>query len=293
MQNLNYKIQFIKDFNKDNFKEIFTQLNFYHRLLAQDFKIYTNKQNADFDEGTLWIYSIFGICILCEKKENKKSIPQIYCQFENNKTKYTAIYTNDKCLTHGQISQNLRGSSTLKIDEKNCYDNPDIKVVFAEKGFLFQNKYDKSQKDKFEDILSIFILSLAYREKIESFLNTTSSIADTYNQKSITSIKKDIYLFSLKHFFKNPIHYNYQQKYTIWKILFSYYDIFQSYQEVKTQVENLVDILHAEQKEEQGQKDKEREDKRKKTEFILILIGFIISLASLISIYKDLSELLR
>lgn len=74
--------------------------------------------------------------------------------------------------------------------------------------------------------------------------------------------------------------------------MFKYYDISQTHKEVKVQLENLLDILYIEQKEQQEIKEATKEVKQKKVEFILIVLGFIITLASLISPYKDLSELL-
>ncbi|EAJ0349263.1 hypothetical protein YZ38_08120 [Campylobacter lari] len=78
---------------------------------------------------------------------------------------YIVAYT-DENMNDGNISQLLRGSFTLKIDKSNCYDNPDIKVVFSEKSFLFQAKFNNCES-KFKDTMTIFALSLAYREKMD------------------------------------------------------------------------------------------------------------------------------
>lgn len=105
---------------------------------------------------------------------------------------HIVVYT-DENMNDGKISQLLRGSSTLKIDKSNCYDNPDIKVVFSEKGFLLQAKFNNCES-KFNDTMIIFALSLAYREKMEHYLNLTSSIID---KKIITMllILKKIFMF--------------------------------------------------------------------------------------------------
>ena len=44
-------------------------------------------------------------------------------------------------ITNEEISNELRGTKTLNIDETNCYDNSDIKVVFSENGFAFISKF--------------------------------------------------------------------------------------------------------------------------------------------------------
>lgn len=43
---------------------------------------------------------------------------------------YTSIIKMSPKISDKEISQKLRGSFTLKIDLDNCYDNPDIRVVF-------------------------------------------------------------------------------------------------------------------------------------------------------------------
>ncbi|EAL0271565.1 hypothetical protein BVH42_05330 [Campylobacter lari] len=137
----------------------------------------------------------------------------------------------------------------------------------------------------------MFALSLAYREKMEHYLNLTSGIIDKENYHDVIDIKKDFYVFNLKYFFSNPVHYNYQQKHAIWKIIFQYYNILEQHQELKIQIENLVDILHIEQNQEEDKKEKIKENKRKKIEMIFLIIGGFVTLASLVSAYKDAMEL--
>ncbi|HEC1809489.1 TPA: hypothetical protein R1719_001400, partial [Campylobacter lari] len=216
-------------------------------------------------------------------------VSQEYCQFKKGVIDHIVVYI-DENMNDGKISQLLRGSSTLKIDKSNCYDNPDIKVVFSEKGFLFQARFNNCES-KFNDTMTMFALSLAYREKMEYYLNLTSSIIDKENYHDVIDIKKDFYVFNLKYFFSNPVHYNYQQKHAIWKIIFQYYNILEQHQELKIQIENLVDILHIEQNQEEDKKEKIKENKRKKIEMIFLIIGGFVTLASLVSAYKDAMEL--
>lgn len=63
----------------------------------------------------------------------------------------------------------------IKIDKSNSYDNPDIEVVFLEKDFLFETKFGNCES-KFNGTVIVFTLSLAYPEKMEYYLNLTSSI---------------------------------------------------------------------------------------------------------------------
>ncbi|EAH9415950.1 hypothetical protein [Campylobacter lari] len=46
----------------------------------------------------------------------------------------------------------------------------------------------------------MFALSLAYREKMEYYLNLTSSIIDKENYHDVIDIKKDFYVFNLQYF---------------------------------------------------------------------------------------------
>ncbi|MCR8708865.1 hypothetical protein [Campylobacter sp. RM5063] len=101
--------------------------------MAQNLEIYTNIEDQNYAKGTILIYKIFDICIICIK--DGVFVGQEYCQFKKSVIDYIVAYT-DENMNDGKISQLLRGSFTLKIDKSNCYDNPDIKVVFSEKGFF-------------------------------------------------------------------------------------------------------------------------------------------------------------
>ncbi|MFQ6341951.1 hypothetical protein [Campylobacter sp. VTCC 70190] len=290
MDRTDCQIKIIESFCEDKFEKLNQQKPFFHTFLAQNLEIYINKEDEKYTKGTLRVYKIFNIIFICIK--DFVFVSSQYCKFRKDVIEYKAICTDEKNITDEEISQNLRGSFTLKINEHNCYDNPDAKVIFSEKGFLFQGKIG-SYESKFQDVLSMFILSLAYREKIEYYLNLTSSIIDGEKYNNIIDIKKDFYCFNLKYFFSNPIHYNYQQKHAIWMIIFEYYSILKKHQEVKIQIENLVDILYIEQKQREEKIEKIKENKRKKIEFIFLLIGFLITLTSLISAYKDAVELFK
>lgn len=64
---------------------------------------------------------------------------------------------------------------------------------------MLQDNYG-DQINKFESSLMMFILSLAYREKIESFLHRTANIINNKNHSDFISFKKDFYYFNLKYF---------------------------------------------------------------------------------------------
>ncbi|WP_257906463.1 hypothetical protein [Campylobacter lari] len=98
--------------------------------MAQNLEIYTNIEDQKYAKDTILIYKIFDICIICIK--DGVSVSQECCQFKKGVIDHIVVYT-DENMNDGKISQLLRGSSTLKIDKSNCYDNPDIKVVFSEK----------------------------------------------------------------------------------------------------------------------------------------------------------------
>ncbi|MCV3433178.1 hypothetical protein L8W54_06265 [Campylobacter lari] len=71
--------------------------------------------------------------------------------------------------------------------------------MFSEKGFLFQVRFN-NYESKFNDTITMFALSLAYREKMEYYLNLTSSIIDKENYHDVIDIKKDFYVFNLQYF---------------------------------------------------------------------------------------------
>jgi hypothetical protein len=233
------------------------------------------------------------ITYFIDKSTNKEYInyfDKVYFEVEVgdkkfNKCDFFACYipSEKKDITNENISNELRGTKTLNIDDINCYDNTDIKVVFSENGFAFISKFDE-QKDKFERIYILYLLAHTYNSYTEK---TIVDVSNSYNSKELQKmldLRKEIYIFDLNYFFANPVNYKKQQLHTIWTYLNSIYKIEKNREEMKSQVKDLVELIEIELKEI-------AEEKNKSKTFWLAIFGLLITMFSLVSAYKDIKEM--
>ncbi|WP_122894119.1 hypothetical protein [Arcobacter peruensis] len=222
------------------------------------------------------------------------------------------ISGDKKDISNMEISKLLRNSDTLKINESNCYDNKDIKVVFSENGFVFIAKFDE-QIDKFERIYILYLLAQAYNLYTEKLMMDVSSSYKNENFNKMLTLRKEIYSFDLSCFFSNPVNYKKQQMHTIWSFLHDIYSVEENHKEMKSQVEDLVNLIEIdirEKEKEERIKEKEKEERlyrQRKEERVeenekqnkkafkrtMLLTGFgvLIAMFSLGSVYADLVEL--
>ncbi|KAA6220588.1 hypothetical protein FMM54_08445 [Campylobacter sp. LR185c] len=262
--------------------------NFLHGLLKDDFKCYINIYKE-------YVFEFFNIRIqasLFKGSDNKGKVYYFSRKMDCKNMDQSEI-SNYKNIENARISQHLRNSFTLTINDENCYDNPDIKVVFGESGFLFLNNFvnidadsKNEQNEKFENTLILYALYIAYMEKIDEFLQNTSTLYFDKKHKNASDIRKQIYIFGLKHFFSNPVKHSRQQLHVLWNIIEEYYKIGDKYAEVKAQAEDIIDIIEIEQKEYDDNKQRKRDNR-------INLIAFIITLAGAISIVKDTIDLFK
>lgn len=193
------------------------------------------------------------------------------------------IPSEKKDITNEEISNELRGTKTLNINETNCYDNSDIKVVFSENGFAFISKFEE-QKDKFERIYVLYLLAHTYNVYTKK---TIIDVSNSYNSKELEKmieVRKEISIFDLNYFFSNPVDYKKQQLYTLWAYLNSIYKVEKNREEMKNQIKDLVDLIEIELKNLAEKKDKNRT-------FWLTVFGLLITMFSLVSAYKDVKEM--
>ena len=185
--------------------------------------------------------------------------------------KYFAFYIseNDIYLDDEKISMLLRGSKTLKINEKNSYDNTDVKIVFSERGFLFINKFGKDQENKFNNILTLYLLSHAYNLYSEGIMSETIYLHKRDKIKEMLELRKEVYSFNLTCFFSNPVKYDRPQLHQLWIYLHKIYFVEKKHLEVKSQMEDLINLVEIDEKEKaRNRKDslKLEEDRRYKEE---------------------------
>ncbi len=252
-----------------------------HKFLYQSVKdeiiLYEESESSN-----IKIYCIFGFYFLIAKAANCTSVDEIrisdFKKLDDSQAYYGHYFHNLQA--DENISQSLRNSNTLKISDINCYDNSDIKVVFAESGFVVCNKLNLSAEDKFDRVLLLFLLSLAYNLKAEKLLQDVSNSYKKSSYEDMILLRDEIYAFDLNCYFYNPVKQNKHQVYNIWNLISQNYDVKIKHDEIKSQVVDLTGIIELKHKsilEENAQKSTTK----------LNIIMIILAAASFISIFKD------
>ena len=267
----------IEQLQKNNIKH-----KFLYQSVKDEIALYEENQNSN-----VKIYSFFGFYFLVANSQNKEITDSIRIgDFEklDDSQAYYGYYFNS-IQANEIISQTLRNSNTLQISEKNSYDNSDINVVLSENGFVLCSKLNLSAEDKFERVLLLFLLALAYNLKAEKLLQDVSKSYKNNSYENMIKLRDEIYAFDLNCFFHNPVIQNKHQVYTIWNLIAQNYDVQVKHNEIKSQVSDLTNIIESKHK-------AYLEEKTRKNEKALTWIGLAIGLASLVSVFKDLKELL-
>ncbi|MFY9100124.1 hypothetical protein OZY48_03585 [Aliarcobacter cryaerophilus] len=252
-----------------------------HKFLYQSVKdeiiLYEESESSN-----IKIYCIFGFYFLIAKAANCTSVDEIrisdFKKLDDSQAYYGHYFHNLQA--DEDISQSLRNSNTLKISDINCYDNSDIKVVFAESGFVVCSKLNLSAEDKFDRVLLLFLLSLAYNLKAEKLLQDVSNSYKKSSYEDMILLRDEIYAFDLNCYFYNPVKQNKHQVYNIWNLISQNYDVKIKHDEIKSQVVDLTGIIELKHKsilEENAQKSTTK----------LNIIMIILAAASFISIFKD------
>lgn len=252
-----------------------------HKFLYQSVKdeiiLYEESESSN-----IKIYCIFGFYFLIAKAANCTSVDEIrisdFKKLDDSQAYYGHYFHNLQA--DEDISQSLRNSNTLKISDINCYNNSDIKVVFAESGFVVCSKLNLSAEDKFDRVLLLFLLSLAYNLKAEKLLQDVSNSYKKSSYEDMILLRDEIYAFDLNCYFYNPVKQNKHQVYNIWNLISQNYDVKIKHDEIKSQVVDLTGIIELKHKsilEENAQKSTTK----------LNIIMIILAAASFISIFKD------
>lgn len=270
--NISKKIIPIKKPDLSNYKKEDIPHKFLYNSLKKEIFVYTDNNTEE------KIYDFFGVYFLLinEDKNNTKFKPTY------DKDGYKAYFL-DQNLEDTLISQKLRGSKTLKITEKNSYDNDDIKAIFSEKGFLVCNKMGFQDEKAFERIIILYMLALAYIIKAQNLLQDVSQAHEDKSFEKMINLKDDIYSFDLNCYFFNPVLQNRHQVFNIWQIISKCYFVKEVYHEVKTQVSDLTKIIEYHRKDEQEKREKSLD---RKLTYIGIFIG-IMSAISAIPVILD------
>ncbi|MFY4859752.1 hypothetical protein [Aliarcobacter butzleri] len=252
-----------------------------HKFLYQSVKdeiiLYEESESSN-----IKIYCIFGFYFLIAKAANCTSVDEIrisdFKKLDDSQAYYGHYFNNLQA--DENISQSLRNSNTLKISDINCYDSSDIKVVFAESGFVVCSKLNFSAEDKFDRVLLLFLLSLAYNLKAEKLLQDVSNSYKNSSYEDMILLRDEIYDFDLNCYFYNPVKQNKHQVYNIWNLISKNYDVKIKHDEIKSQVVDLTGIIELKHK-------AILEDNAQKSTTKLNIIMIILAAASFISVFKD------
>lgn len=261
----------VKSLNLQNIKH-----KFLYDSLYQDIKYIQNDNSIEY----VFFDAIHIIITSAQSKEELEDKTN-----DDNCLESFYGYYFDELLENDEISQYLRNSSTLTIDETNSYDSKNMKVVFSENGFLFSKKRDKYDlTDTFDRVMFLFSLSIAINTYTEILINeVTQSFIEKDFEKMI-KIRDDIYSFDVRCFFNNPIKINRHETFNLWNLISENYHIKLKYDEMKSQISDLANIIEVKQKNLE-------EIKNKKFEKVVAVVGTILALTSLLGVYMDLKEL--
>ncbi|UTJ05709.1 hypothetical protein [Arcobacter roscoffensis] len=264
-----YKINEIKE---EEFKEFQSKgldnTKFFYKSLNEKIKYYRYKDfiYLDFFEKVYFRIDIEGLELnIVDFDSNSLKEKNRKLKKEND---YYSLYIskNELNLNDEQISYLLRGSKSLKFLEFNTYKNVDIEVTFSENTFVCKNNFDnsksstkKAQLDKFLRINILYLLAHVYNMYTERLMYEVSKSLDNEQNKKMLELRRDIYIFDLKYFFYNPIDYRWHQLYNIWPYLKEIYSVEHNHREMKSQVEDLVNLIEFNNRDIEK---KEKEEKR-------------------------------
>ena len=273
---MNYKIFNIRgeDLDINNFQKVDVNHRFLYDGVLAEIKCFKD------DKTDLMYYTFFNnVTFAIAKNNDKKELDNINlsnCQYDDI---YHAYFYNED-MSEEEISKTLRNSTTLKLDEFNCYKRKHMKVVFSEKGFVLCSMKDKYDlQSSFERVLLQFLLSLAYNTYTEKLISKVTEAYNRLDYPKMISLRDEIYAFGLKSFFHNPVKQNRHESFELWNMISKNYYVEIKHNEMKSQIADLTGVIERKYKDEQ-------EVKRKRLEKILGIIGFLLALTSLIGVYK-------
>ena len=217
---------------------------FLFESIMKEILFYTNQDES---EKYVSFFSEISFKEVEKEKNSSKTNIDLFAYYIEL-SDYEKLSDKDKSLL-------LRDSTTFKETESNTYDGSNIKVVFTEKGFLYLAKYD-NQFDHFKRVRLLFLLSQAYNLYTEKLINDISYFYSIDNYRKMIDLRKTIYVFDLNCFFFNPVPYKYHQLNILWSYISNIYFINQKHDEMKSQMEDLVNLIELNNKEEE-RKDRE------------------------------------
>lgn len=147
---------------------------------------------------------------------------------------FRAVYDSNR---HPKETLNYATRTKPTMKEDFTYNNNGLNLIVCESGICVSTNLKK----RFDNILILYILGLAYNFKAISIINKTTAICD--NTKELIAIRDEILKYDIKYYFKNPVLANRPELYNIYKLIDSYYNINNLYKEVKSQAISIAKLL--------------------------------------------------
>lgn len=142
-----------------------------------------------------------------------------------------------------QISNDLRGYSTLKASNTNSYIGKSFFFIICERGFVVYDIWTDVRR--YHNIAILFLLAIAYNLKMDDFLKNGAELYNKhrYDIEKIIELQESIHAFNLQFFFGTPVKMDRHRLCSLWNIIAENYNIKTKHDEVNTQVLELTKLL--------------------------------------------------
>ena len=106
-----------------------------------------------------------------------------------------------------QVSNDLRGYSTLRANNANSYLGRGFFFIICERGFAISDFNTKVNIRRFHNFVILFLLAIAYNLKMDDFLIQGAEVYNKHrdNIEEISDLQESIYAFNLQYFFEKIV----------------------------------------------------------------------------------------
>ena len=227
--------------------------------LLKEIHFYKDSQESEY-------VSFFG-CIHFALVENDATNSQIH----HLKSKPSCVYNfipAGEDLGAVEISKALRGSQTLMLSDRNTFDSTSVKAVFAEKGAWIWAK--KNGSNTYNRYFLLYLLARSTNLYAERQLEKVAQAYESKDLSRMIQYREAVLAFDLKCYYFNPVLIDRHELHQAWPVLANLYQIPQVHDEMKTQVQDLSELIVAKQQTKQ-------ESRYKRIEIGFWVVGVLIS----------------
>ena len=143
------------------------------------------------------------------------------------------------------ISKLLRNSKTLELCDKNTFDSTSLKAVFSERGAWIWPK--KNGRITFERYRLLYLLARSYNLFAEMELKQVVKVYDAKDLGQMIHHRETVLAFDLKCFYANPVLVDRYELYQAWPLLTGLFNVNQVHDEMKSQIQDLSELISAKQ----------------------------------------------